>query len=142
MSKQNLKEQNEQLLKEVATLREQVNHFNENTIVQSMNDMKKQYEELKRDSVSNEIYQELSFDKKRLSKLMNTIDMINNLNIRKIFDMLIFIKRFNENTTVNKLSDHFISVCERDIQDITKNSRLIDEFITDSEEDNCCCHEH
>jgi len=142
MSKQNLKEQNEQLLKEVATLREQVNHFNENTIVQSMNDMKKQYEELKRDSVSNEIYQELSFDKKRLSKLINTIEMINNLNLRKIFDMLIFIKRFNENTTVNKLSDHFISVCERDIQDITKNSRLIDEFITDSEEDNCCCHEH
>lgn len=56
MSKQTLKEQNEQLLKEVATLREQVKHLNENTIVQSMNDMKEQYEELKRESVPSEIY--------------------------------------------------------------------------------------
>jgi len=143
MSKQNLKEQNEQLLKEVATLREQIKHLNENTIVQSMNDMKEQYEQLKRESVPGEMYEEIVFEKKRLLKLMNTIEMINSLNIRKIFNTSHFIKRFNEmNNTENQLSEHFMNICDRDLQDITKNARLIDEFITDNEEDGCSCHEH
>jgi len=141
MSKQNLKEQNEQLLKEVATLREQIKHLNENTIVQSMNDMKEQYEELKRESVPGEMYEEIKFEKKRLLKLMNTVEMINNLNLRKIFETSHFIKGFNEiNNTENQLSERFLSICEKDFEDITKNTRLIDEFITYDDEDNCCCH--
>lgn len=141
MSKQNLKEQNEQLLKEVATLREQIKHLNENTIVQSMNDMKEQYEELKRESVPGEMYEEIKFEKKRLLKLMNTVEMINNLNLRKIFETSHFIKGFNEiNNTENQLSERFLSICEKDFEDITKNTRLIDEFITYDDEDNYCCH--
>jgi tRNA G10 N-methylase Trm11 len=142
MSKQTLKEQNEQLLKEVATLREQVKHLNENTIVQSMNDMKEQYEELKRESVPTEIYDEITFEKKKLIKLMNTIEMINNLNLRKLFDISHFIKRFNEMNTENKLSERFKDICERDIQDITKNCRLIDEFISNEDDNGCTCGEH
>jgi phosphoribosyl-dephospho-CoA transferase len=144
MNKQTLKEQNEQLLKEVVTLREQVKHLNENTIVQSMNDMKEQYEELKRESVPSEMYEEIKFEKKRLLKLMNTIEMINNLNLRKLFDISHFIKRFNEiNNTENKLSERFLSICDRDLENITKNSRLIDEFITNNDEGNeCTCGEY
>lgn len=68
--------------------------------------------------------------------------MINNLNLRKLFDISHFVKRFNEINTENKLSERFKDICEKDIEDITKNCRLIDEFISNEEDHGCTCGEH
>lgn len=144
MSKQNLKEQNEKLLKEVVTLREQIKHLNENTIVQSMNDMKEQYNKLKEESVPREIYYEISFEKKRLLKLINTIDMINNSNLRKISDISFFIKRYNETCNSEyKLPERFVTNCENDLSNVNMKLRFIDEFIRDiDDDDSCSCYNH
>jgi len=135
-----IKDLNEQYLIEIATLKEQIKQLDENTVIQSMNDMKEQYEELKRESVPKEIYQELRFENKRLLKMMNAIEMVNNLNIRKIFDISLFIKK---TSSENRSSERFERICEKDLFDITKNFRLIHEFITDIEDDHVCmCQEH
>jgi hypothetical protein len=121
-----LKEQNEKYLSEIASLKEQIKHLNENTVIQSMNDMKEQYEKLKRE------YHELRFDNKRLLKSINAIEIINNLILRKLFDISYF-----------EGIEKFLSSCGIDISDITKNSRLIDEIITDIKDDHeCNCKEH
>ena len=126
-----LKEQNELLVKEIESLKKQLN---ENTVIESMNDMKEQYEELKRESVSRELYDQLIYDYKNLIKLKTTLETINNLNIRNIMMLHISIKNDEENKTIPKNIEY-------NIRDISKNSRIMQELINFNEEDNeCTCH--
>lgn len=135
MSKHNLKEQNEILSKEITILKEEIKSLNENTVIQSMNDMKERYEELNRESVPIEEYEDLLSQIKTLSKLISTTDMINNLNLSKICNISYYIENHNEQDTEdmclseNKLSERFMSICRKDLSNITNNCKLIQEFI-------------
>ena len=130
---------NEQLLKENASLREQIKNLNENTIIQSMNDMKKQYEELKQESVPIEMYEEICLINRTLLKLTNTIEMINILNTQKIFDISFNLKKYVDDGT--DISD-YMYLFDRDLCDLKYNSRLINTFINKNNDDNECCLEH
>jgi hypothetical protein len=140
MNEQLLKD-NEQLLKDNASLKQQLNNLNENTIIQSMNDMKKQYEELKQESVPIEMYEEICLVNRTLLKLTNTIEMINNLNTQKIFDISFNLKKFVNDDDVEDISDYMF-LFDRDLCDLKYNSRLINTFINKNNDDNECCLEH
>lgn len=139
----NFKKQNDILLNQVKILKAEIQNLNENTIIESMKDMKEQYEKLNRESVSIEIYEDLLFQRKMLLKLIGTTEMINNLNLQKISNIAYYIENYNQQDTDNKskdkLSKQFTSICEKDLANITNNCKLIQEFINNNDDNECQC---
>ncbi len=74
-------------MKENQELKIKLNSLNENTIVQSMNDMKAKYDELMESTVSINAYIGLKDDKKNSDGIITTISHIN-LNLKEHIDRL------------------------------------------------------
>ena len=146
-SNQVLVEENEALKKQVRSLQMQLDNLNENTIINSMNDMKRCYEELVANSVCNHRFNNLKNYYKRYFNIVRTIDMIH----MTIFDNLMALMSFINNYTNEDIQDYNESSKESRIKfDITSTIdriQLVTEIIhresDDEWEDNeCMAHHH
>lgn len=122
-------------------LEEKIKSLNDNTVIESMNDMKEQFLELQRNTIPKGVYFQQRHDNKRLTKLMNTIELINNSNLNKVQELSQFINCYNDNHE-EEIPDGFTHICDIDLDQLTNNLNLIDEFINDNDNDNECSCNH
>lgn len=123
-------------------LEEKIKSLNDNTIIESMNDMKEQFLELQRNTIPKGVYFQQRHDNKRLTKLVNAIELINSSNLNKVSELSRFINCYNENHEEEEIPDSFTHICDIDLDQLTNNLNLIDEFINDLEDDNECSCNH
>lgn len=126
-----LTEKYNDLLKENELLK---NELKENTIVESMNDMKKQYEHLRNTTVPFEHYDHVKNMLKQTIKLLNSIETINNLNKTHTHDL---VHHINDDENISIKIKH-------DIFEICRYSQIISDSIVANEEeyldDFCFCY--
>ena len=141
MSKENLKKENDKLKEQVDVLnkeneklKEELNNLNENTVIMSMNDMKKRYDELEMNTVSYDIFEQVKFDLKKAKKLINTIDSINDINKTRNCDLSRFINNYiSEQVHYDeKYKEERIN---RDIEYLSKNHDMLSLLINKFEEE-------
>ena len=122
-------------------LEEKIKLLNDNTVIESMNDMKEQFLELQRNTIPKGVYYQQRHDNKQLTKLMNAIELINNSNLNKTHELLRFINCYNDNHE-EEIPDSFRDVCQFDLDHLLNNLNLIDEVINDADSDNeCSCNQ-
>jgi hypothetical protein len=136
-----LTEENEALKKQVKILQTELDDLNENTIISSMNDMKRCYEDLVANSVCNHRFNYLKSYCKRYFNIIRTLDMIN----KTIFDNLIALMSF-----INNYSDEYDETSKEarikfDITSTIDRVQLMSEIIhrdSDEWEDQDCMLHH
>jgi hypothetical protein len=93
------------LLNENEVLKKTISELNENTIIESMNDMKIRYQELMNSTVSLEKYNTIQSMFKKAVKVINGIEIINDLSIQKIIGFNNYIQETNPGEFYKKISD-------------------------------------
>lgn len=79
------------------SINKKLKELNENTIVESMNDMKIQYQQLVETTVPIDLYTSIKYDVKQFKKIINTVDLLTDINIDCINNLIEFCKNENEN---------------------------------------------
>lgn len=103
-----LKTENESLKLEIECLKNEIKQLNENTVIESMNDMKIQLEELENNSISLNTFVSLKNNYKQCFNVSVSVNNINNVIIEELQTMQSC--NFNENyknkiieSTINSL---------------------------------------
>jgi len=132
MSK-NLKQDYENLRLENQKLKTQIEDLNENTVINSMNDMKKEYEQLKQESISLDTY----LDLRELYKVsIYTNKSITNINDIIINDLNTLIETFdNDNLTQSYKKMRTETLVNNISSYLSLNQRILDTI-----NDNCSCN--
>lgn len=132
MSK-NLKQDYENLRLENQKLKTQIEDLNENTVINSMNDMKKEYEQLKQESISLDTY----LDLRELYKVsIYTNKSITNINDIIINDLNTLIETFNNDNLTQSYKKMRTETLVNNISSyLSLNQRILDTI-----NDNCSCN--
>ena len=100
---QKLKLENEALKLENENLKMQIQELNENTVIQSMNDMKEQYEQLKNNTVSLHMFENLRETHTQSLKILNSVDSINRIIIDDFAHFRKYEKSMNEEYRISQM---------------------------------------
>ena len=131
MSKKELQDKIDNLIKDNNQLKISLDNLNENTVIQSMNDMRDEYLELQQNSISYDVYFDIKNDHKFLLSINKAISQINNINIKHL------------NILIERLMHINITPNDKNIINNTLNSLknrlgLIDEIICNYESEDDC----
>lgn len=132
-----LKRQNDDLIDENKNLQFELDNLNENTVICSMNDMKKQVEELKESTVPIYLYEHLKDCYKKCFYIIKTIDQITSIVSDEICDLKETI--FNENFTVpfkNKRIEYQLNSIDNSLSMIQK---IVNKDDYEWNENDCHC---
>lgn len=143
MAAKRLQSELDTLRAENMKLKGELQSLNENTVISSMNDMKMQYEELKRNTICLEQYMEVKMDSKRYFYLLKTVDNINSTIISDLFNLMNLIKRCQDGEMKHWNEEDRTKHTLKHLQDLKTKISLIEEMIdrqTDDHDHECeCC---
>lgn len=131
MSKNILKTENESLKLEIENLQNEIKQLNENTVIESMNDMKQQLEELEDNSVPLHLFLSLKNNYKQCYNVSVSVNNINNIIIEELQQIQ------NNNFT----EEYKSSIIDSTINSLSMISKIINNY-EEWNENECHCDEH
>lgn len=122
------------LQKEITILNKKLEELNENTIVQSMNDMKHDYEELLQNSVCLNQYEHWKEYYTRYFNMSKTVEQMNSLKIEDLNSLLEFIENYNpeiHNYDANVKATHVNKVLRTILNNAILTERVLRKYTQD-----------
>ena len=133
----------EQLRNENEKLKAQLKYLNEeNTIISSMNDMKKRYDELMQNTVSIDQFNYTTEQLEEHSKIIKSISMINDVNFENLDNLTDNLKRYiNDRISKESREPTFQeNRIQKRLDDLLNRLLLITEIVNKIDEHECDCH--
>ena len=138
-TKQTLNQENDFLRQQVISLEQKLRDLNENTVISSMNDMKKKYEHLLENTVSVDEFLSVKNDYKKYLYLAKTLENINKVILNDATSLNIFLTAYTVDNAPNYSKIYKKKRITSGIDEIQQRLEIAMDII-ELQEDNCTCN--